>query len=717
MIDLKKLYGIFTEEAAERIDDLEKGLLELEREPGNTEILNTIFRAAHTIKGSSGSIGLADISRFTHHMEEILDLMRLEKLGAGKKQIDILLGATDLIKEMVESVASETAFDFSRCSGLIQDMQRLKAPACEEGSTETVEELHIAGSEGTGQSPPPKIVLSSTRNAALYSTGAEEKHFKIIFIPGPDLFRRGLDPAMFIEELKGMGRIAGIKANSDAVPLLSDMDPEDLYLRWDIFFDTDRPEEEIRKIFEFVEDGSEIRIFSVSAPESEMPPLGRMLVEEGMVGSEDVDNALKSQKKLGEILVERGKASSKDIEKVLEKQRNRKADSVKNSIASTIRVDITKLDHLINTVGEMVIIHSMFQQSLQGPQFEVIFSQLQRIGKEIQESAMALRMLPVGDVFQRFTRLVRELSESKNKKIDLIITGEDTELDKGVLEKITDPLVHLIRNSIDHGIEDPETREAGGKASHGTIHLSAFQMGDSVYIEIEDDGRGLNKDKILEKAVSKGIIKSAGHARDMTDDQIYGLIFLPGFSTAEAVTDISGRGVGMDVVKRNIEALNGKVHIRTKLDTGTTISIKLPLTLAIIDGLKVLIGEDVFVIPITSVIESLRPGKQDVRTLNEKGEVINVRGEFIPLIRLYEELGILPWKTCPWEAIVVVVSHDGKKCGLLVDELVGQQQIVIKGLGRAVPRVTDIAGGTILGDGKVALVVDVPGVLENALVA
>jgi two-component system chemotaxis sensor kinase CheA len=340
---------------------------------------------------------------------------------------------------------------------------------------------------------------------------------------------------------------------------------------------------------------------------------------------------------------------------------------------------------------------------------EALFSQLQRIGKDIQESAMSLRMLPVGEIFQRFIRLVRELSASKNKDIELIITGEDTELDKGVLEKIADPLVHLIRNSIDHGIETPQERLNKGKPEKGTIHLSAYQMGDAVYIDVEDDGRGLNKEKIVQNAMSKGIITND---QGLTDEQICNLIFMPGFSTADTVTDVSGRGVGMDVVKKNIESLNGKVYIRTRQDTGTTISIKLPLTLAIIDGLTVLIGEEIFVIPITSVVESLRPNRMEVKSLNEKVEVINVRGEYIPLMRLYEILGITSWKKDPWDAIVIVTMHEGRKYGLLADELLGEQQIVIKNLGTATPKVRGIAGGTILGDGRVALVLDVPGIAE-----
>ncbi len=673
-MDIEKLLNVFIDEAIERIAEIEDGLLEIEKSPQDRELINAIFRAAHTIKGSSGTFGLTDISRFTHCMEEILDLMRHDKLAPEKEIINALLESTDILKEMIEALASGKSFDFSRCEDLINTMENLKSRR-------------------------------------------ELKQFKIIFIPSPDLFKRGIEPAIIIEDLKNVGEIVDIQAYSDEVPTLSEFNPEELYLRWDILLKTDRDEADIKEVFEFVEEGSKIKIFPVSDAEKDVPFLGQMLIKEGVVDPEDVDAALKTQKRLGEILVEEGKVTSEDIERVIAKQRNKKMESFKKSISSTIRVDLKKLDHLINIVGEMVIIHSMFQQTIHNngngmsERLDVIFNQLQRIGKDIQESVMSLRMLPVGEVFHRFTRLVRELSETRNKSIELIITGEETELDKGVLEKITDPLVHLIRNAIDHGIEPPEERVSKGKPAKGRIHLSAFQLGDSVYIEVEDDGRGLDKERILKKALSAGLINSAA---GLTDEQIFNLIFQPGFSTAEKVTDISGRGVGMDVVKKNIESLNGKVFIRTKPDAGTTISIKLPLTLAIIDGLTVSIGDEVFVIPISSVIESLRPDRSNVKTLNEKGEVINVRDEYIPLLRLHEILDIPAQKMEPWEAIVVVTSYEGKKYCLLVDDLIGQQQIVIKNLGNAMPKVRDIAGGTILGDGKVALVLDVPGIVEMA---
>lgn len=722
-MDLSKLKDIFVEETMEKLEELENGLLQLEKSSEDKELLNTIFRAAHTIKGSGGSLGFNDISRFTHRMEELLDLVRQDKLTPDKEMINTLLEATDMIKEMTENISTDSEFAFDRCGPLMTKMEGMKTISSQQSAVST--QLSAVSDQ------------QAENNAArTEASSPEAQTYRVIFAPDRDIFMRGIDPSIIIEDLKDLGEITSINADIDAVPELHELNPETLYLKWDILLRTEKGLEDIKKIFEFVEEGSEIKILPVAVPAEKTPLLGKLLVEEGIVKPCDVKEALKTQKRLGDILVEQGKAAPEDIQKALEKQNTKKTDSFKSAVASSIRVDIGKLETLTNLVSEMVIIQSMFQQTLttggQGnsaaiagndensgenrgrlsEKVDLLFSQLQRIGKDIQESAMSLRMLPVGEVFQRFARLVRELSASRNKNIELVITGEDTELDKGILEKITDPLVHLIRNSIDHGMETPEERLAAGKPPKGVIHLSAYQMGDSIYIDVADDGRGLNRRKIIDKAVSKGLINNV---EGLTDSQVNNLIFLPGFSTADSVTDISGRGVGMDVVKKNIDALNGRVFIRTEQGKGTTMSIKLPLTLVIIDGLTVLVGDETFVIPLSSVVETIRPGRKDVSTLNEKGEVIDVRGEYIPLLRLYELLGISAWNENPWDAIVIVTVYEGRKYCLLIDDLLGQQQVVIKSLGTAVPKLSDIAGGTILGDGKVALVLDVPGLIEKTM--
>jgi len=434
-VDLKKLQNVFIDEAMERAVAFEEGLLRLEKEPGNEDLVNSVFRDIHTIKGSSATLGFSDIAEFTHVMEEILDLVRQDELVPEKELINVLLETTDRIKEMVEALASETLFDFSICENLTKRMEILKNK---------------------------KVI----------------KEFKIVFIPDPDILKKGMDPVVIIENIKELGEVTSIIADMDAVPALPEIDPEKLYARWEILLKTESDVAEIKEVFEFVEEGSEIKITPIAASEEDVPAIGRMLVQEGVVSADDVNEAIKTQKRLGEILVEQGNVSQKDIENVVEKQSQKRAELFKSSVSSTIRVDLKKLDHLVNIVGEMVIIHSMFhQQAIQGSgcgkseRMDVVLSQLQRIGKDIQESTMSLRMLPVGEVFSRFTRLVRELSGSKNKSIELVISGEETELDKGVLEKITDPLVHLIRNAIDHGIETGEERAARGKSTHGTIRF------------------------------------------------------------------------------------------------------------------------------------------------------------------------------------------------------------------------------------------------------
>ncbi len=698
-MDLTRFHAVFVEEAGEHLENLETGLLRLERAPDDAELLNEIFRSAHTIKGSSGTVGLPDISRFTHVMEELLDDLRNRDLTLTREMISALLEAVDLIKEMIAAVGEHTAFDAARCEPLMERIRGLQGhPA--EAAAESAEEAPASPAE------PGRL-------------------FQITFTPSPDLFRQGGDPARLLAELAELGCIESIHARTDALPPLSDLDPETLYLSWVLTLRTTADESAIRDVFIFVADDSGLVITPLLTPQQELPLLGKILTEEGVVSSDDIRQALSRQQKLGEILVAQGKTTPDEISNALEKQGVQKAETFRKTVSSSIRVDLNKLDHLVNLVGEMVIVHSMFQQVMTdrqrgdgaderdsaSEQTDRLFSQLQRIGKEIQEGTMALRMLPVGEVFQRFSRLIRELSTSKGKEIELVISGEETELDKGVLEKVTDPLVHLIRNAVDHGIEPTEERLAAGKPARSTVFLRAYQLGDAVYIEVEDDGRGLDREKILAKALANGVITSEA---GLSDEEVCNLIFLPGFSTADRITDISGRGVGMDVVKRNIEELKGTVQLRTRTGQGTTIAIRLPLTLAIIDGLAARIGAEVYIIPITSVIESLRPTRTVLHTVEEQGEVLNVRGEYIPLLRLNRTLAIPDARQHPWEATVVVTQYMNRKYGRLVEELLGEKQVVLKNLGSATPKVQEISGGTIMGDGRVALVLDVAGIVQRA---
>jgi len=445
-------------------------------------------------------------------------------------------------------------------------------------------------------------------------------------------------------------------------------------------------------------------------PPPEGIKLGEILIIKGDVSEEQIDAALKEQSKhLGEILVEKGMTTPEKVKTALKIQ-----SKMAKATSETVKVDTEKLDCLVNLVGELVIANALINEMLgnndNGANKNI--SHLNKIVKEIQDQVMSMRMVPLKSTFQKMARLVRDVSSKMGKKVRLEISGEDTELDKTVTEEIGDPLVHIIRNSIDHGIESHEERVAKGKPAEGLVRLDAFHRGGNIVIEIEDDGKGLCKEKLLKKAIEKGLIEQNA---SLSDQQIYNLIFAAGFSTAEKVTDISGRGVGMDVVKKNVERLRGKVDISTVEGKGTKISIKLPLTLAIIDGMIVQVGAEKYIVPMLSIEESIRPKKDDISTVLHRGELINVRGKLLPMVRLHNLYNVKPKKTNPWEALILIVEGEGHRCGLLVDELIGQQQIVIKSLGEQFRDIKGISGGAILSDGHIGLILDVGGIINLAL--
>lgn len=456
----------------------------------------------------------------------------------------------------------------------------------------------------------------------------------------------------------------------------------------------------------------------VSEPKKESEPqrppegvkLGEILVIKGDVSEEQLEVALKEQSKhLGEILVEKGATTPEKVNTALKIQ-----NKMGKATSETVKVDTQKLDSLVNLVGELVIANALINEflgsSANGANKNI--SHLNKIVKEIQDEVMSMRMVPLKSTFQKMARLVRDVSSKMGKKVHLEISGEDTELDKTVTEEIGDPLVHIIRNSIDHGIESNEERVAKGKPAEGLVRLDAFHRGGNIVIEIEDDGKGLCKERLIKKAIEKGLVEPNA---SLSDQQIYNLIFAAGFSTAEKVTDISGRGVGMDVVKKNVERLRGKVDISTVEGKGTKISIKLPLTLAIIDGMIVQVGAEKYIVPMLSIEESIRPKKEDISTVLHRGELINVRGKLLPMVRLHNLYNVKPKKTNPWEALILIVEGEGQRCGLLVDDLLGQQQIVIKSLGEQFRNIKGISGGAILGDGHIGLILDVGGIINLAL--
>ena len=690
-IDFSRFQETFFVESAEHVETMETGLLNLEKRVDDLDLLNRIFRAAHSIKGNAGMFGFTAIGELTHKMENVLDRLRNGEMVATQAIIDTLLRALDALKALLDAAHGDGAVDTDGVKAIEDQLV-----ACQAGNEAERADPASPSSE-SGSSGTPRFV-------------------SIEWTPLPELFQRGLDPSQIFRELADLGEMQDLLVKTDRLPRLADMDPEMCYLSWAVTIKTDRPLPEVDAVFDFVKDGSDLMITEGTVPphqQSEYKKVGEILVEQGALTQEQLDQSLAKHKKIGEQLVEDKVVAPQQVAQALKKQQDM-SGRTKKAEAASIRVDTTKIDTLINLVGELVITESMItdlSQKLtpaQLPTLQERIKQLARNTRELQEQVMSIRMLPIGATFQRFPRLVRDLAQKSEKHIQLVLSGEETELDKTVIEAIGDPLTHLVRNSADHGLEGPEERKARGKPEQGTIRLHAYQEGGSICITVEDDGRGLNREKILAKAVANGVIADG---ESLTDEQIWQLIFRPGFSTADKISDVSGRGVGMDVVKRNIEGLGGAVTIQTREGEGTKLTLKLPLTLAIMEGMTVRVGGEQYIIPLLAVTETIRPKKADVQTMVGRGEVVGLRGDWLPMLRLYETFHITPTVTDPCQALLVIVESEGERVAILVDELVGQQQVVIKSLEQNYQKVEGVAGATILGDGHVALIVDVPGII------
>ena len=715
--DFAQFQDAFFEEAGEHLAIVEEGLLALEQQPQDLDLLNKVFRSAHSIKGTAGMFGFNAVAQFTHKMETLLDLLRNGQKALSPPIADLLLKSTDCLKTLIEAAKTGGAIDE-------ETVQRLTA--------------ELAAASDLKAEVKAKVEGGPSKSSA---TSASTSTFHIAWTPPEWMFQRGLDPLQIMKELSSLGSLDKVTLETARLPHLAEIDPEKCYLSWEMQLATGKDRKVIESVFEFVREDSVLTIeeTTVSSSKSQVSsaasqhetrnqqhetgdqgpkPLGEILVESGVVSPAVLDQALAQQKRVGEILVEQKVVTPQQLEQALQKQRQQEsAAQAKKTDTTSIRVDTAKIDKLINLVGELVITQSMLSDL--GSRFEMKqlpvllerVAQLERNTREIQERVMGIRMLPIGTAFSRFPRLVRDLSSKAGKKIQLVLSGEETELDKTVIESIGDPLTHLVRNSADHGLEPPEERLDNNKSEVGTIRLNAFHEGGSICITVEDDGRGLNRDKIVAKAVKQGLI---GENEKLSDDQIWPLIFRPGFSTAEKVTDVSGRGVGMDVVKRNIEALGGTVSIKTVSGKGTTFTLKLPLTLAIIEGMTVRVGKETYIVPLLSILESIQPKEGTIKTVVGKGELINVRGTYLPMIRMYEVFVLEPEYTNPMKSILLILETEGERVAVMVDEILGQQQVVIKSMEQNFRKVEGIAGATILGDGTVGFILDVRGLLEIA---
>jgi two-component system chemotaxis sensor kinase CheA len=681
-IDITQFHQVFFEECFEGLDVMETELMKLDVEQENTidnEVINTIFRAAHSIKGGSGTFGFGQVSSFTHGLETLLDQIRSGERDLKKNDVDVFLRCVDCLREMLTRLRDKVHVDMSAVNELSVILSNL---------------LNNHTREAPVERPIDKT------SSETIEKNSKHKVWEIYFKPGHDVFKSGNDPQPLFRELAKLGNLV-VTYCPDDLPPFDEMDPLECYLAWNIELRGNIERSSIDEVFEWVVDESELTIKEAL--------ITKEIKEESIVHEEKPD--------LGLV-----RSSVRDVEGGVNQTDAVATGKSKSAAAnapesSSIRVSIDKIDSLINLVGELVITQSMLGQL--GEKFEMSkllklregLSQLKQNTRGLQESVMRIRMLPISFSFNRFPRMVRDMAQQLDKKIDLIMVGESTELDKTVMEKIGDPLVHLVRNSVDHGIESVENRKAAGKSETGTITLKAFHQGGHVMIQISDDGAGLNAERILNKAKEKGLV---GPNENLSPAQIHDLIFMPGFSTAEVVSDISGRGVGMDVVRRNIHGLGGSIEIESEQGKGTTFSVRLPLTLAILDGQLVSVGEHIYILPLVSIVESLQVKIDMINAVGGGCDVLRLRNEYIPILRLSETFHIQA-NCYNWtEGLVVVVESGGEKVGLLVDDLQAQQQVVIKSLEQNYEKVEGISGATILGDGTVALILDMAGIVKLA---
>ena len=674
-IDVAQFHQVFFEESYEGLEVMESGLVDLEIGQPDSEAINAIFRAAHSIKGGSGTFGFSAISDFTHVLETLLDEMRSGKRQVTRAAVDVLLLAVDSLRSMLDAARSGTDFDAQAVADVHRKLE---------------EELH----QGATPAVPAAVASSPATAEAQPSRGL----WRIEFIPELHLFATGNDPVRLLRELERLGACSA-EVDLSRMPDYAIYDPETCYTAWHLTLDGSVEEAAIREVFEWVEDDAKITISRdepAAAEISETSTADQALAAVPEAQDRRAGDRRQSDRRQGE---------------------RREGEAATAAPASSIRVDIAKVDSLINLVGELVITQSMlgqFDDDSAPINFAMLregLAQLERNTREQQESVMRIRMLPISFSFNRFPRLVRDLSSKLGKEVELKIIGEQTELDKTVLEKIGDPLVHLVRNSLDHGIEQPEMRLAAGKPGYGTLTLAARHEGGNIVIEIVDDGAGINTEILLAKARERGIV---GADETMSEEAIRDLIFHPGFSTAKEVSDVSGRGVGMDVVRRNIKELGGLIELESTVGVGTTIRIRLPLTLAILDGQLVRVGNQTYIVPLVSIIESLQATPDRVKSVAGSAELYRLRGEYIPIIRLYDLFGIEPQSTALEQGLLVVVEGEGRRASIFVDELLGQQQVVIKSLETNYRKVDGISGATILGDGTVAMIIDAGGVIGLA---
>jgi len=726
-IDMSQFYQVFFEESAEHLASMESLLLELDLDAPDADQLNAIFRAAHSIKGGSGTFGFTDMTEVTHVLETLLDRIRKNEIAITADMVDAFLQAGDVLRGLLDAHQNGTIADTAASLEIRARLERLTA----EGATRS------------GGAEPPAGADSAVAAAP---SPAMQHCYQIQFVRTPAAFSSEAQLNNLLEDISNLGKIENQQVTADSVSLTLTAYASEAELREIFSFFLEPEQLTIAVLGERGAAGEdqgygffvEPEALKAAAEDAQgygffvEPEAANSTAEDAQgygffVEPEALKSAAEKEQGYGFFVdvetqlqppaaASQSETAPRQPEAAPQRRATDKAPAAAAAAETSIRVSVEKVDQMINLVGELVITQSMLAEvasNMDPVMHERLINglaQLERNTRELQESVMSVRMMPINFVFSRFPRLVRDLAGKLDKKVQLKMVGEGTELDKGLIEKISDPLTHLVRNSLDHGIEMPEDRIAKGKDPQGTITLRAAHQGGNIVIQVVDDGAGLNRERILAKAREKGI----PYNENISDAEVWLMIFAPGFSTAAVVTDVSGRGVGMDVVKKNIEGIGGRVEIASRQGQGSTITIRLPLTLAILDGLSIAVGDQIYIVPLSFIVESLQPSAADIKEISGQGKVLHVRGEYLPLIALHQVFNIKPKVTNPAEGILVLLEAEGKKVALFVDDLVGQHQVVIKSLETNYRKVVGVSGATIMGDGRVAMIMDVGALVKLA---
>ncbi len=726
MDPLEAIKATFFQECDELLADLESGLLELEGGGGDIETVNAVFRAVHSVKGGAGAFGLEPLVRFAHVFETTLDDMRSGKLATEPAAVKVMLRAADILADHVSAARGQGVVDEAGSLRLVAELKALCGGGAPAPGAADDDDVVMVDSEveddGFGDFDFTPVLVEIEAPAATTPT------WRIGFKPSRAMYAKANETALLLRELDRIG-VCQVTLNADGLPDFDALDPEESYFAWDIEVETDQGEAAIREVFEFVEDDCEISVTGGVADAPVEAPAPSIDLELTTAPSPEAEPEAVD----GDVmaLLERAKAAAAELQPAPSASAAPRAaaapapaaglhpaDSAdaKAAAGTTIRVDLERVDRLIDLVGELVINQAMLTQRVgesglaRSSTVSVGLEDLEHLTREIQDSVMAIRAQPVKSVFQRMPRLVREVAAMTEKQVRLTTEGENTEVDKTVIERLSDPLIHMIRNAIDHGLEKPHVRLAAGKPAEGVVKLCALHRSGRIVIEVSDDGAGINRERVKQIALDKGLIAPDA---TLTDEETDNLIFLPGFSTAATVSDISGRGVGMDVVRRQVQALGGRISITSNPGKGSTFSLSLPLTLAVLDGMVVGVSGHTLVTPLTAIIETLQPKTNDVRLLGPNGAVLAVRDAYVPLVDVGAVLGYRKGPTDWTTGVVLLVESEvGGRAALLVDAIQGQRQVVIKSLEANYQRVEGIAAATILGDGRVALILDVDALID-----